>query len=150
MVWQATMRSFRVSRSCSSLHGRCSGHLHQSSGRHFSNLELVSDRRSESLAPASSQASILVLLGRLITCSLLSPLDLSSGAERLPHSRAFIEHRPTTRHQSSFPGYTQARHTPKLSEPTRPYRACPVAWEMQTELTLGQEVARSGRHAGLF
>lgn len=57
---------------------------------------------------------------------------------------------PPHAYQSPFARYTQARHTTEPSESTRPYRACPVAWEMQTEPTLGQEVARSWRHAGLL
>jgi hypothetical protein len=97
-----------------------------------------------------SQASLLAVCRRLITRTVLSPLDLFSAAERLPHSRASNEDRPTTRYHSCLPLLTQAQHTTGPSELTRPHRACPVAWEMQTEPTLGQEVARSGRHARLL
>ena len=148
MVWKAT-RSFRV-RCCnrqSRKLGPPSTVTSLDSQRRL--VELVLDRRSEPCA-ASSQASILALSRRLITRSPLSPLDAPSSAQRLPHSRAFIERRPHYTLPVVLPQYTQARHTTELSERTRPHRACLVAWEMQTELTLGQEVARSGRHAGLL
>jgi hypothetical protein len=78
----------------------------------------------QSLARAhQSQASLLAVYCRLITLANLSPLDFSSGAERLPHSRASNEHRPTTRFYSFLPRFTQAQHTNR----TQRTNATPIA-----------------------